>query len=475
LIGKRHPQTMSLGNQQHEHELITCEEPPAINFSNETELEEAPLKYQQHDHESNTSDVLETLHTSVKLDILLNIGRSAIQYGSAGIRVEEYLRSQSVANLQCSSDNVYFSVSNSEIIACIHSWEEENGAASNSMTVIVGVKEGMHLQKLARLTSLARDVASKEIALHQVTDELKCIHELINPYNKLMELFGWMAVGTGLPIVLGGSWWDSLLSSIGGTVAFGVTELTARYASQYSNSWGLGLSSFLPAILITGVRLVRGDINVVISVLSSVAISLPGYTVSLGLAELAANRIVRGAGHMISGLVTLLWLVLGGYLGESLVTAISEKDPPQDLNAAAGHLWLVLFIPLIAVALNIAFQIAYSDFLPAMTVSILSYAVSFGANYLAESNTSTFISAMMCTIAANIWCMVSDRSQPIVLTPAIVFLVSGSIGFRGVAEIFAGGDAQEGMEQFIQMFVVAMVISLGVLAGNTLVFPKTTL
>jgi uncharacterized membrane protein YjjB (DUF3815 family) len=71
--------------------------------------------------------------------------------------------------------------------------------------------------------------------------------------------------------------------------------------------------------------------------------------------------------------------------------------------------------------------------------------------------------------------MVSDRSQPIVLTPAIVFLVSGSIGFRGVAEIFAGGDAQEGMEQFIQMFVVAMVISLGVLAGNTLVFPKTTL
>jgi uncharacterized membrane protein YjjP (DUF1212 family) len=451
----------------------TSEEPPKSNFNNETELE-TPLKQrQQHEHESNACEVLETLPPSIKVNLLLKIGKSAIQFGSAGVRVEEYLKSLLVANLQCSSENVYLSVSNSEIIACIHSWDEEN--ASNPMTVIAGVNEGMHLQKLARLTSLARDVASKEIGLHQFDEELKDIHESINPYNKLMELFGWMVVGTGLPIVLGGSWWDSLLSTIGGAIAFGVSELTGRFAPQYSNSWGLGLSSFLPAILITGVRLVRGDINVVISVLSSVAIPLPGYTVSLGLAELAANRILRGAGHMISGLVTLLWLVLGGYLGESLVMAISEKDPPQDMSAAVDQLWLILFIPLIAVALNIAFQIAYSDFLPAMTVGVLSYVVSFAAKYIANSNASTFLSAMICTIAANIWCMVSDRAQSIVLTPAIVFLVSGSIGFRGIAEIIASGDTQVGMEQFTQMFVVAAVISVGVLAGNTLAFPETTL
>jgi uncharacterized membrane protein YjjP (DUF1212 family) len=317
-------------------------------------------------------------------------------------------------------------------------------------------------------------VAEDRISLEEVSDCIRSIDESSNPYSTVMELLGWMVVGTGLPIVLGGSWFDSLLSTFGGAIAFGVLEFTGRFVPHYVNSWGLGLSSFLPAVLITAVRLVRVDVNVVISVLSSVAVPLPGYTVSLGLAELAANRIVRGAGHVISGLVTLLWLVLGGYLGESFVMAIARIEPSEYIPNAVNHLWLILFIPLIAAALNVAFYIAHSDFFPAFFVSVLSYVVSFAANYIATSNASTFLSAMICTVIANVWSNYSDRSQPIVLTPAIVFLVSGSIGFRGIAEIFAG-DSEKGMEQFVQMFVVALVITLGVLAGNTLFYPKTTL
>jgi glucan phosphoethanolaminetransferase (alkaline phosphatase superfamily) len=119
------------------------------------------------------------------------------------------------------------------------------------------------------------------------------------------------------------------------------------------------------------------DVNVVISILSSVAVTLPGYTVSLGLAELAANRIVRGAGHVISGLVTLLWLVLGGYLGKSLVMAIARIEPSEYIPNTVNQLWLILFIPLIAAALNVAFYFAHSDFFPAFFVLVLSYVVSF--------------------------------------------------------------------------------------------------
>jgi hypothetical protein len=77
---------------------MATEEPPKSNFNNETELVETPLKQgQQHEDELNACEVLDTLPPSTKVNLLLKIGKSAIQFGSAGVRVEEYLKSLLVA------------------------------------------------------------------------------------------------------------------------------------------------------------------------------------------------------------------------------------------------------------------------------------------------------------------------------------------------------------------------------------------
>ena len=60
------------------------------------------------------------------------------------------------------------------------------------------------------------------------------------------------------------------------------------------------------------------------------------------------------------------------------------------------------------------------------------------------------------------------------LIPAIVLLVSGSIGFRGLASM-AGGDLLLGAQQFLQMFVVAMTIFVGIVVGYTIVRPQAGL
>ena len=62
----------------------------------------------------------------------------------------------------------------------------------------------------------------------------------------------------------------------------------------------------------------------------------------------------------------------------------------------------------------------------------------------------------------------------IVLIPAVILLVSGSIGFQGLAAI-AAGQTTAGTEQFLQMFWVALLIVAGSLVGNTLVRPTVTL
>jgi len=55
-----------------------------------------------------------------------------------------------------------------------------------------------------------------------------------------------------------------------------------------------------------------------------------------------------------------------------------------------------------------------------------------------------------------------------------MLIVSGSIGFRGLFEITAG-NVRIGLEQFIQMFVVAITVGIGLFIGDTIVRQKGSL
>jgi hypothetical protein len=53
-------------------------------------------------------------------------------------------------------------------------------------------------------------------------------------------------------------------------------------------------------------------------------------------------------------------------------------------------------------------------------------------------------------------------------------LVSGTIGFRGLASM-AVGDLALGAQQFFQMFFVAMTIVAGIMIGYTIIQPEESL
>ena len=454
----------------------------------------------------------EPLDMNTLTRLVLKFGKTALRYGSGGNHIEDTMKSMildwlpSAAGYSTTSeDDVYLFVGNKEIFLCINPSAptaispnfyhcsstlsttgtgdsshgnsrdrrlhdnyspNNNSNSSNSgsdrrhyrnhyqltpITIISGYTEGMNLKKLSLLGEVAKDIKKRKVTLQEaVLDKIPEIENEENPYGPIVEVvLGWMAAGSGLALVLGGCWWDVIVSMVGGAISWAVLALFGNYQPRFVDSWAIGLAAFVPAILITGVKVMKPEINVTVSVLSSVAVPLPGYTISRGLAELASNKVIRGAGHLISGIVCLLWLVVGGYLGARLVASfftVSSTTPGEPIN----ELWLVFFIPLLGVALNVAFQIGRRDFVPAFFVSMLSYIVTFGASSFANSYVTTFLAATVSTASANAWCAYSDRPQPIGLTPALVFLVSGSIGYRGLSQIFEG-DAAEGASQFAQV------------------------
>jgi uncharacterized membrane protein YjjB (DUF3815 family) len=77
-------------------------------------------------------------------------------------------------------------------------------------------------------------------------------------------------------------------------------------------------------------------------------------------------------------------------------------------------------------------------------------------------------------VFSNVWAARTRRPTSIVLLPAIVVLVSGSVGFQGLAAI-AEGETTIGAQQLLQMFIVAVMLTAGLLVGNTIVRPRNTL
>ena len=113
---------------------------------------------------------------------------------------------------------------------------------------------------------------------------------------------------------------------------------------------------------------------------------------------------------------------------------------------------------------------------------MLAYGTSYAATKVSggKSNVGVLLASMTVTVYAQAWAKWKDRPRSIVITPALVVLVSGSIGFRGLVSLTVDDDDEEssseaGLEEFAQMFVVALLIVAGILVGNLLLRAPTTL
>jgi uncharacterized membrane protein YjjB (DUF3815 family) len=121
--------------------------------------------------------------------------------------------------------------------------------------------------------------------------------------------------------------------------------------------------------------------------------------------------------------------------------------------------------------LCLSFQTSRRDLPYAVMVCGIAYLGIMGGSALLDSNLGNLLGTVIAVVVANLWARKTGRPGSIVLIPAIVLLVSGSIGFRGLVAI-GEGEIMLGAQEFFQMFVVALTILVGILIGYTVVRPE---
>jgi uncharacterized membrane protein YjjB (DUF3815 family) len=151
-----------------------------------------------------------------------------------------------------------------------------------------------------------------------------------------------------------------------------------------------------------------------------------------------------------------------------VTTVAAEFETPVD------QMWLLLLFPLLLVGLGLAFQVSRKDLPWSVLVSGLAFLGVMAGSSLLDSNLGNLLGTIVAVVIANLWARKTGRPSSIVLIPAIVMLVSGTIGFRGLASM-AEGELLLGVQQFLQMFIVAITILAGILIGFTIVRPEPNL
>ena len=394
---------------------------------------------------------------------IIKLGETAHGYGPTAGRLEAYLTRMTAAL-------GYRGVFKSTPTAIVFAFQEDDGLWQRThVAAMPGT--GLDLTRLAAIGDLVDAVESGKLTLSDATDRLDEIDTMPHPWGALASAASYAAIGSSFAVLLAGSWWDALFSGLISLVVYGMVALSGRFGARTAE-WLPLSTAFAAGILACSAQVLAPELNIVLVTLSAVIILIPGFSISVGIVELVTNHVVSGTANLMTGLVYLAKQFAGAWLGIGLAGLLWSISPAA--GTAVDGQWLWLFMPAIIIGLCLVFQTAPRDLFWAAMGCAVAYGGTLLGGAIAGGNLGNLLGATVAVAFANLWSARTRRPTSIVLLPSSVLLVSGSIGFRGLAAI-AEGQTAVGEQQFAQMFVVALTIAAGLLVGNTIVRPKASL
>jgi uncharacterized membrane protein YjjP (DUF1212 family) len=353
---------------------------------------------------------------------ILKVGLAAHKYGSTSTRLEYFLSS-------LSKRMGYQGVFKSTPVEIMFGLRETSDSPQR-IEVMATPPPNIDLDKLARLGELLNEIKEGSLSIPDAYDRIDAIDQIPPPWGKFASMLGYVFTGLGLAPLLGAGWTDTLVATVFSILVYGLVLLSARMGA-ITMSWMPLSTALIIGFLATLVKYWVPDLNLVLVILSAVAIILPGYSISLGAGELVAQHVLSGVSNLMSGLITLIKQIAGAIIGigiaSLLVTTVAtEFETPVD------QMWLLLLFPLLLVGLGLAFQVSRRDLPWSVLVSGLAFLGVMAGSSLLDSNLGNLLGTIVAVVIANLWARKTGRPSSIVLIPAIVMLVSGTIGFRGL-------------------------------------------
>lgn len=395
-----------------------------------------------------------------RIRFVLALGRALHHYGTPAHRLEEAL---AIVSRRLSLT--------AEILSTPTWLTVRFGEAAELRTAMMRVSgEELDLGKLAALDALADAVADREIEPADGLARIAAIESARPAWGPGATTLAHGVTGASFAVFFGAPLRFLPVAAVLGLAIGVIAQLASRRAST-ARALPL-MAAFVASFAAVGAGALVPGVAPSLLTISALIPILPGLTLTTAMTELATHHLVSGTARLMSALIVLLELGLGVAVGERLayrLWAIAVVDAPALPWWAP---WLAVAVS--SAALTVVCQAdrrAWPWIAGACSIGYL------GARYgtvVLGAELGVLGGSFALGVFVNLYARVLDRPQQVVQVPAVIMLVPGSMGLRGIRSLL-DRDTLTGVETTFATFVVAMAIVAGMLMANAVVSPRRTL
>lgn len=389
-------------------------------------------------------------HHDDVVSFILDLGRALQQYGTPAHQVEATL---SALCTKVGRRGEFFSTPTS-LMAMI---ERLPGAESVAHLVRIDVG-AVQLDKLSLVDEIAERVVSGTLTLADAGRQIREVDRAPSPYGALLRWPAYGMASAAVTLSFGGGW---LEMAAGGAIGVLVGIVSSLLVPRVRHVFEF-IASFVASAAAIGAAHWVGA-KPAITTLAGLITLVPGFSLTIGVSELARRELVSGTARLMWALTVLLEMGIGSILARELL------PPPPVVAVAYGVPGWVTELALIGplFAFVILFQVPRNAIAVVAIVCVLGfYGARLGAR-LTNPMIGPWLGAFCIGVACNLYSRAFNRPATIPLVPAVVLLVPGAISLSGLTAIM---DAQMdiGMQNLFGGFVVAASIVVGLLISNVI-------
>lgn len=395
-----------------------------------------------------------------RVRFVLALGRALHRYGTPAHRLEEAL------GIVCRQLSLAAEVLSTPTFLMVRF-----GDPADLKTSMLRVESSeLDLAKLAQLDAIADQVSDRELDAATGLARIAAIEQAPRVWGKPAETLTFALTAASVTVFFGGSGRDVIAAAAVG-VLIGLLALLTRPRTHAARAFELG-GAFIAAFGAGAAAAQWPGITPSIVTIGALVALLPGLMLTTAMTELATRNLVSGTARLMGAVIVLLELALGVALGERVAASLFVIEP-------AGHLVLPPWTTWVAfVASSLGLVVVCQAELRAIPWILLACLIGFvGARQGTEllgPELGVLLGAFLLGIFANLYARALDRPQQVVVVPAMILLVPGSLGFRGMSSLL-DRDTLTGIETTFATFVVAMAIVAGLLIANAVLSPRRVL
>jgi uncharacterized membrane protein YjjP (DUF1212 family) len=397
---------------------------------------------------------------SAEIDFVLALGRALHRYGTPAHRLEEALM---VACKKLAIEAEVFTTPTAIIMSF--------GEPAELRTRMLRVEGGeLDMDKLARVDELADAVVASELTPAEGVERLERILAAPPQFGRAVSTMMHGVTSGALAASFGGGLPDVAVASAVG-LSLGLLAQYVQRSTDQARVFELVGAAF--AAFAAGVASAAWHaLTPSLVTIAALIILLPGMSLTVAMTELATRNLIAGTARLMSAVIVLLELVVGVAVGERAARALVTVHQGLPSPLPEWSQWVALGGSAIAIAVVVQAQPRAFGWIFGAGITAY-FGTRVGTAWLG-GQMGVLVGAFALGVLGNIYARLLGRPAQVVLVPAVLLLVPGSMGFRGMSSLL-GGQTVSGVETVFEMFVVATAIVAGLLIANAVVSPRRSL